>query len=156
MERGWGALRAGGYKADWMLNLRVGGCWMCWATVLEVFPLMISIKYTGLVGVLDRGNIVLDHLFQHFLHFLSNLKIVPLLIILLTIVPNQLQVVQHFLYCVIFPGFHLLLHLIQVHRVLNNIEIVIQFQLFKILLIKYLSMERDAENQWLQEYRSCC
>ena len=61
---------------------------MCWVTVVDVFPSIICKNNTGLVGVLDGGDVVLYHLLQHLLHFLGYLKVVPLLVVLFTIVPN--------------------------------------------------------------------
>ena len=52
----------------------------------------------------------------------------PLRVVGLAVVPNQLDVVQHLLNSAVLSPFELVLHLEQVHGVLDNQRIVIELK----------------------------
>ncbi len=52
----------------------------------------------------------------------------PLRIVSLAIVPDQLDVVQHLLNSAVLPRFEFVLHFEQIHRVLDDQRVVIEFE----------------------------
>ena len=53
-----------------------------------------------------------------------------LFVVFLAVVPNELDMVKHFLDSVIFTGLHLLLNFVQVHGVLDYIRVVVELEFY--------------------------
>lgn len=122
MGLGWGLGWLGRGCGCRALRVGWGGGW------LTIGLGSIDIAETYTLDVVDnyRGQVVLDHLPEGLLHLLSQLIVAPLLIILFTVIPNQLQMIQHLLYYTILPILHLLLYPIQVHRIFYHFRVVIK------------------------------
>lgn len=78
---------------------------------------------------LDAGQVVADHLFECSLHLVSQDIEGALGVVGFAVVPDQLQVVQYFLDGPILPRLQLVLHFEQVHRMLNNKGVIVEFEL---------------------------
>lgn len=70
--------------------------------------------------------VVSNHLLKGPLHFISKNIEGSLRIVSLTIIPNQLNMIQHLLNSTILSSLQLFLYLEQVHRVLDHQWIIIE------------------------------
>jgi hypothetical protein len=69
---------------------------------------------------LNVGEVISDHLLVGSLHLISHDEVMPLRVVGLAVVPDQLDVVEDFLNSSVLSGLELVLHFLQVHGVLDN------------------------------------
>ena len=75
------------------------------------------------------GQVVSYHLLELSLHLVRQHVVVPLWVVRLAVVPNQLDMVQHLLDGPVLPPLQLVLHPQQIHRMFDHQRVVIQLQL---------------------------
>lgn len=54
----------------------------------------------------------------------------PFLVVLLAIVPNQLNVIEDLFHSIVIPSFHFLLHSVKVHGISDDLGIVVKLEFF--------------------------
>jgi hypothetical protein len=77
---------------------------------------------------LNVGEVVADHLLVVALHLVGHHEVVSFGVVGLAVVPDQLDVVQHLLHCSVLARLQLLLYAAEVHRMLDDVRVVQQFE----------------------------
>jgi hypothetical protein len=85
-----------------------------------------ALRNTG-DGNLYVGEVVADHLFEVPLHFICKNVILPLRVVGLAVIPDQLDVIQSLLNSAVLSTFELILNLEEIHRMLYYEGIVVEF-----------------------------
>ena len=77
---------------------------------------------------LDVGKVVFDHLFEVSFHFISQDVVLSLWVVCFAVVPDQLNVVEHFFDGPVLSSFESLLDFEEVHGVLHQERVVIELE----------------------------
>jgi hypothetical protein len=79
---------------------------------------------------IDTGQIVAYHFLESPFHLISEDVEGSFRVIGLAVVPDQLDMIEYFLDCAILSGLELVLHFEQIHRMLDDQRVIVEFEFY--------------------------